>query len=104
MKAGGALAALHAVVRASLERHVILCKIVVWTSISKLVCQTTTTIASCHIWRTPFLMPLGSALQGVLGLGVGKAAELSQSVQKAYAQVMQGSSFMHGMTDFSLLM
>ena len=34
-------------------------------------------------------MPLGSALQGVLGLGVGKAAELSESVQKAYAQVTQ---------------
>ena len=34
-------------------------------------------------------MPLGSVLQGVLGLGVGKAAELSESVQKAYAQVAQ---------------
>ena len=36
-------------------------------------------------------MTLGSALQGVLGLGVGKAAELSESVQKAYAQVAQQS-------------
>ena len=41
-------------------------------------------------------------MQGVLGLGVGKAAELGDSVKKAYAQVQSKQFLIAGLQQCSL--